>query len=122
MEIQRFQSLIEDIIKNRISDLHFSSGEPPYIRNHVGDMSPVQAFGKVNEQDLDQIIQHLLGRPFTEPTIDISYAQSGTRFRVNISRTINGVTIAMRTIPSTIPEPEAIGLQKYLLDLTIAEK
>jgi twitching motility protein PilT len=122
MEIQRFQSLIEDIIKNKISDLHFSSGEYPYIRNHVGDMSPVQAFGKVSEEDITQVIEYLLGRPFTETTIDISYAQSGTRFRVNISRTINGTTVAMRTIPSTIPEPEAIGLQKYLLDLTVAEK
>ncbi|GAB0175132.1 MAG: type IV pilus twitching motility protein PilT [Candidatus Altimarinota bacterium] len=122
MQIERFRSLIEDIIKNRISDLHFSSNEYPYIRNHIGDISPVQMFGKVSEEDLTQIIEFLLSRPLTETTIDVSYEQSGTRFRVNISRVIHGLTISMRTIPSIIPEPEAIGLQKYLLDLTIAEK
>jgi twitching motility protein PilT len=122
MQIERFKSLIEDIIKNRISDLHFSSNEYPYIRNHVWDISPVQMFGKVNEEDLSQIIEFLLTRPLSETTIDISYEQSGTRFRVNISRVIHGLTISMRTIPSIIPEPEAIWLQKHLLDLTIAEK
>jgi twitching motility protein PilT len=122
MQIERFKSLIEDIIKNRISDLHFSSNEYPYIRNHVWDISPVQMFGKVNEEDLIQIIEFLLTRPLSETTIDISYEQSGTRFRVNISRVIHGLTISMRTIPSIIPEPESIWLQKHLLDLTIAEK
>jgi Tfp pilus assembly pilus retraction ATPase PilT len=65
-------------------------------------------FGKVNEEDLSQIIEFLLTRPLSETTIDISYEQSGTRFRVNISRVIHGLTISMRTIPSIIPEPEAI--------------
>lgn len=35
MEIQRFTALIDDIIKNRISDLHFSTDEMAYIRNGV---------------------------------------------------------------------------------------
>lgn len=123
MQIERFNSLIDDIIKNRISDLHFWTGEYPYIRNHVGDMSPVVAFGKVTETDMITIISYCIPKPFTEHTIDTSYERNRTRFRVNISRVINGgITIAMRMIPSIIPEPESIGLPKHLLDLTIAEK
>jgi twitching motility protein PilT len=123
MQIERFLSLIDDIIKNKISDLHFSTGEYPYIRNHVWDMSPVMAFGKLKESDINFIVEHFLTHPFTTQTIDTSYDREGTRFRVNISRVINsGVTISMRTIPSEIPEPDAIGLPKYLLDLTVAEK
>ncbi len=122
MEIPRFVALIDDIIKNRISDLHFSTDEMAYIRNGVGDMSPIPAFGKLSEGDLATICEYLLGRPFTERTVDASYEQSSTRFRVNISRTIRGVTLAFRMIPSKIPEPESIGLPKHLLDLTVAEK
>ena len=123
MQLDRFNSLIDDIIKNKISDLHFGTGEPPYIRNHLGDMSPVVAFGKTTEEDMKDIIAYCIPRPFTEQTIDTSYQRDKTRFRVNISRIINGgTTIAMRMIPTIIPEPESIGLPKHLLDLTIAEK
>lgn len=86
-------------------------------------MSPVVAFGKVTETDMITIISYCIPKPFTEHTIDTSYERNRTRFRVNISRVINGgITIAMRMIPSIIPEPESIGLPKHLLDLTIAEK
>ncbi len=85
-------------------------------------MAPIPAFGKLSQADIDTICQHIISRPFTERTVDASYAQSGTRFRVNISRTINGVTLAFRMIPSKIPEPEQIGLPKHLLDLASAEK
>ncbi len=62
MDIDRFLSLIDDIIKNHISDLHFTTGEFPYIRNSVGDMTPVQAFGKLTEADIETITTHLVGR------------------------------------------------------------
>ena len=90
MEIQRFEALIDDIIKNRISDLHFGTDEFAYIRNGVGDMSPVPAFGKLTEADIAAIVIYIIARPFTERTVDASYERSGTRFRVNISRVING--------------------------------
>ena len=108
MDIPRFLALIDDIIKNRISDLHFGTDEFPYIRNGIGDMSPVQAFGQLTQTDIDMISTHMLGRAFTERTADVSFERGGTRFRVNISRTIHGVTLAFRLIPQTIPEPEAI--------------
>ncbi len=122
MEIERFLTLIDDIIKNHISDLHFTTDEFPYIRNGVGDMTPIAAFGKLTETDIATMIMHLVGRPFTDRTMDLSYERGVTRFRVNISRTIHGVSLAFRMIPSTIPEPESIGFPKHLLDLTLAEK
>ena len=122
MEIDRFLSLIDDIIKNNISDLHFTTGEFPYIRNSVGDMTPIQAFWKLTEADIDLVTTHLVWRPFHDRTIDVSFERVTARFRVNISRVIRGTSIAFRMIPSTIPEPESISLPKHLLDLTLAEK
>lgn len=48
MELQKFLSLIDDIIKNTISDLHFTPNDYPYIRDKVGSIVAVEAFGKVS--------------------------------------------------------------------------
>lgn len=73
MELERFLVLIDDIIKNKISDLHFTTNEFPHIRNHVGDIVPVEPYGKLSEADIDRICEHLLEKPFTEKTLDVSY-------------------------------------------------
>lgn len=54
--------------------------------------------------------------------MDLSFERNGTRFRVNISRVINGVCLSFRTIPSVIPEPADIMLPQRLLDLVHIEK
>lgn len=122
MEIQKFLNLIDDIIKNSISDLHLTPNDYPYIRNKVGYIVPVEAFGKISSADIAAVCEILLSRPFTEKTLDISFERSSTRFRVNISRVIKGICISFRTIPSKIPEPEEILLPKKLLDLVNVEK
>lgn len=71
---------------------------------------------------MERVISIILLRPFTETTTDVSYDRNGTRFRVNISRIIGGISIAMRTIPSTISKPEDIYLTKDLLKLCDTEK
>jgi len=122
MELQKFLSLIDDIIKNNISDLHLTPNDFPYIRNNVWGIVPVEAFGKITSMDIAAVCEILLSRPFTEKTLDISFERWGTRFRVNISRVIKGICISFRTIPSKIPEPEDILLSKHLLNLTRVEK
>lgn len=122
MEIQKFLTLIDDVIKNNISDLHLTPYDYPYIRNAIGEVIPVEAFGKISSTDIATICEMFLSRPFTEKTLDISFEREGTRFRVNISRVLKGVCISMRTIPSEIPNPEDILLSKHLLNLTRVEK
>lgn len=52
MELQKFLTLIDDIIKNKISDLHITPNDYPYIRNNVGSIVPVEAFGKISSTDI----------------------------------------------------------------------
>ncbi|MDD2693760.1 MAG: PilT/PilU family type 4a pilus ATPase [Candidatus Gracilibacteria bacterium] len=122
MEASKFLLLVDDVIKNDISDLHITPQDYPYIRNAIGEIVPVEAFGKLNDEDIATICTIFLGRPFTERTLDVSYERTGTRFRVNISQVLKGVCISMRTIPSVIPKPEDILLTKELLNLTQVEK
>lgn len=122
MNQQKFFSLIDEIIKNKISDLHLGSNECPYIRNKTGDIAPVEQYGVISHEEMLQIAEMLLGRPFEDVTNDVSFSHQGNRFRVNISRTISGVTIAFRTIPSIIPEPTEILLPNSLLEVTKGSK
>lgn len=73
MEIQKFISLIDDVIKNRVSDLHITPENYPYIRNNVGEIVPVQAFGVITNDNIETLTTMLLSRPFIEQTMDISY-------------------------------------------------
>ncbi len=64
----------------------------------------------------------LLGHAFEETTTDVSFSHKECRFRVNISRTITGISIAFRTILTIIPEPKDILLPNSLLEATHTNK
>lgn len=106
----KFLSLIDEIIKNAISDLHISSNKPPYIRNKTGDISPVESYGVVSHEECLEIAKMLIGEDFTVKTRDVSFSHRDSRFRVNISETIDGITMSFRSIPNRIPSPEEILL------------
>lgn len=122
MEVQKFLALIDEVISNKVSDLHITPDDFAYIRNAVGEMEPVASYGKLSSDDVLDICKILLSRPFTEKTLDLSFEYHGTRFRVNISHVIRGVCISFRSIPSTIPTAESIMLPEYLLKATHSEK
>ena len=122
MENTKFTSLIDEVIKMNISDLHLTGESVPHIRNHIGDIAPVDKYGVISGFDIEEICEFLLGRRFDERTLDISYAQGIARFRVNMSRTIKGITIAMRMIPSIIPTPAEISLPQSILKAATADK
>lgn len=44
MEASKFLLLVDDVIKNDISDLHITPQDYPYIRNAIGEIVPVEAF------------------------------------------------------------------------------
>lgn len=122
MELTKFLSLIDEIINNKVSDLHITPDDYPYIRNSIGEMEAVEKFGKLNNDDVVDICKILISRPITEKTLDLSFEYHGTRFRVNISHVIHGMCISFRSIPSVIPTAETIMLPEYLLKATNAEK
>lgn len=122
MENTKFISLIDEVIRMNVSDLHLTSETCPYIRNKIGNVVPVESYGIVSGFELEGICEFFLGRRFDERTLDISYSQWIARFRVNISRTIKGVSIAMRMIPLIIPTPQEIDLTDTILQSTFADK
>lgn len=122
MQLQKFLTLIDEIIVQKISDLHITPNDYPYIRDKVGDIIPVESFGKLADDDIKDICTLLLSRDFTEKTLDLSFEYKDTRFRVNISRILHGVTLAFRSIPNIIPTAEEILLPESLLQYTTKDK
>lgn len=124
MELGKFESLVGELIKKNISDLHITTTGFPYIRIHDGKLKPIAAFGKLTLEDIEDIIRFIYPKeiPSDVKSVDTAYAFEDARFRVNISRVLRGWCISLRMVPSTIPSPESIGLSQHLLDLTNKEK
>jgi twitching motility protein PilT len=96
------------------SDMHLAVGVPPMLRMH-GDLVPIK-FRDLADQELETYITEIL-TPAQQKIlkegkdIDFSYvAAEGGRFRVNVFRKETGIGAAFRTIPTTMPSIDQLGL------------
>lgn len=64
MDNKKFTALIDEVINQKISDVHLSSNLTPYIRNKIGDMVPVDNFGVISHEDILEICKLLSGKEF----------------------------------------------------------
>ena len=99
--------------KNKASDLHLSTGNPPVLRIH-GDMVPYNC-PPLTATDLKEMLYSIMSeqqRSEYEREMEIDFAMSiGTnyRFRVNCFNTINGPSAVMRAIPTELFSLEQLG-------------
>jgi twitching motility protein PilT len=104
------------------SDLHISTGSPPYIRVDgeivaLANEEPLEAGWLM--QQLMEIAPEDNRAEFQERNdTDFAYNLPGqSRFRVNIFRDRNGPGAVMRQIPFRIPRAADLGLSAHILDL-----
>ena len=126
--IEKYLQLIDEVVKNRITDLHIGSGDFPYIRMTNRNVEPVTSFGKLNMDDIVEIIC------FMNPLLDkekiqwittgnnFIYENDGTRFRANVSKNQEGVSVALRTIKKDLPTADGVWLKQNLLKLLHEDK
>lgn len=112
--------------KEKASDVHISSGEPPMIRIH-GDMRKIDA-PALNREDVHKMLYDILNdqqrktyEEYHELDFAIAIGDSG-RFRVNAFMQSRGESIVFRTIPTAIPTLEQLSMPKIVGDLTKKEK
>jgi twitching motility protein PilT len=96
------------------SDLHLAVGVPPMLRMH-GDLVPIK-FRDLADTELEGYVTEIL-TPAQIKTLkegkdlDFSYvAPDVGRFRVNVFRKETGIGAAFRTIPTTMPSIDQLGL------------
>jgi twitching motility protein PilT len=111
-------TLLNEVLDKRGSDLHFIAGDPPRIRQY-GDLTPLRqeklAAEEVKSALFEIMPKAALERFERKDGADFAYtlAERG-RFRVNVMRQLNGMGAVFRAIPSkalTLDElklPEAV--------------
>jgi twitching motility protein PilT len=96
------------------SDLHLAVGIPPMLRMH-GDLMPIK-FRNLGDAELESYITEVLTQSQLKVLregndLDFSYVSTeGGRFRVNVFRKETGIGAAFRSIPTTMPSMDQLGL------------
>lgn len=123
---------IDDLFKLMIeqgaSDLHITSGAPPYLRLH-GSMVPLN-FRSLSSQDIQGLLFEIMNekqkKAFIEKwELDFAYAPAVGglgRFRCNVFMQRKGIGAVFRTIPEKIKTPEELNLPPSMLDMINVDK
>ena len=114
------------MVEQKASDLHVTSGAPPYLRIH-GEMSPVN-YRQLTNQDVQALIFEILTekqkKAFVEKwELDFAYVLDGIgRFRCNIFMQRKGLGAVFRTIPEKIKTAQELNLPQTIIDLVDADR
>src|SRR5580658_777490 len=116
----QIDSLLEEILRRRGSDLHFIAGDPPRIRLH-GELTPLRAEALTADYvkaTLTEIMPRKAMERFdSKDGADFAYTLEGKgRFRVNIMRHLNGMGGVFRAIPS-----QALTLDELNMPLAVRQ-
>lgn len=118
------EELLEKLVKNNGSDLHISSALPPVMRVD-GNLKRMD-YPPLSPEDVENLLFPMLSNEQRrkleqEWELDFSYGIEGlSRFRVNFYKDKGNYAAAFRTITSTVPSFEQLGLPEIVR--TTAEK
>lgn len=118
--------LFKVMIEQNASDLHLTSGAPPYLRVH-GSMIPMN-YKDLSNQDVQGLVFEILSekqkKGFIEKwELDLAYTiPSVGRFRCNVFMQRKGLAAVFRVIPEKIKTPQELNLPTTLLDMIDCDK
>ncbi|NBO19279.1 MAG: type IV pilus twitching motility protein PilT [Proteobacteria bacterium] len=112
--------------KNKASDLHLSTGNPPILRIQ-GDMNPYKG-APLTANELKEMLYSIMSeqqRAEYEREMELDFAISigeNYRFRVNCFNTLNGPAAVMRSIPTQIVSLDELGAPELFKKLSHLHK
>ncbi len=118
--------LFKLMVEQKASDLHITSGAPPYLRLH-GNMVPLN-YRELSNQDIQGLVFEILSekqkKTFVEKwELDCAYHVPGLgRFRVNVFMQRKGLGAVFRVIPEKILTPHELNLPPAIMDLIEADR
>ncbi len=108
-------SILEALVDEHVSDIHFKVGSPPIIRRS-GHIKHAEGYPCFTNEHLVQITQEVTNKKQRELLsqgieADLAYSLAGkARFRVNIFNQRGTPAMVMRKIPFEIPKLSDLGL------------
>ena len=121
------EDLMRDLVKEGGSDLHLSSGQPPYGRFN-GQLRPLVRDVELNEDSCNRLIFSLLNnsqRKHLEQNwdLDCSYGlRDVARFRVNVYRQRGTYAACLRALGTTIPALKQLGMPQVVVETSAKPK
>lgn len=118
--------LFKIMVEQGASDLHVTSGAPPYLRLH-GSMVAMN-FKNLSNQDVQGLIFEILNEKqkkiFIEKwELDFAYTTPNLgRFRCNVFMQRKGLGAVFRVIPEKIKTPQELNLPQSIMDLVEVDK
>jgi twitching motility protein PilT len=117
----QIQQLFKVMVESGASDLHITVGTAPGMRIN-GDIVRVKV-GALTADDSKRLVYQILTEKQKAELeknleLDFSFGVKGlARFRANVFYSKNAVAAVFRQIPSLIPDFDALGLPRVLLDI-----
>jgi twitching motility protein PilT len=110
-----FSQILIEVVRQKASDLHLTSGSPPMLRKR-GQLVPMEGLQNLTPTDTREIIYTILNssqrqRLETDWQLDFAYSVPGQgRFRVNAYFQRGSLGAAFRLIPDETVPIEKLGL------------
>lgn len=111
----RIETLLEDVIRKKASDLHIQVGLPPMLRID-GSLAPIASHETLTEESIEKLIFAILDEDqqqilLKDKEFDFSFAFGDLgRFRVNAFHERGCLAAALRLIPNEILSIQELGM------------
>jgi twitching motility protein PilU len=121
-----FRDYLKTMVEKDASDLYLSSGAPASAKIH-GMLTPLEA-EKLTSERIKTIAYSVMNSEQTvefehRPEMNLAISESGIgRFRVNIFRQRNTISMVIRNIKTDIPDWEQLGLPSVLTDVIMEKR
>lgn len=121
-----FDEYLTVLARNDGSDLYLSTGAPPCAKFH-GKLKPIDK-NPMPPGEIKQIAYQIMDQEQREQfehelEMNLAYTISGIgRFRVNIFKQRNEISIVARNIVTVIPSADSLGLPEILKEVVMAKR
>ncbi len=121
-----FSDTLKFAVKNKASDVHFSSGKPPILRL-IGQLKKIDT-NPIQTKDLEAYLSQFLTdeqKVMLSKNTEIDFSiemPNVSRFRVNIYKHSSGLSAAFRIIPQQIRTLDELRMPEVLKEFTKQKK
>jgi len=121
-----FKGCLKHLVEQDGSDIYLSAGAPPSAKIH-GTLAPLEP-GLLTDEQVERIAYSIMNAGQIEeferkPEMNLAISESGVgRFRVNIFRQRNSISLVIRNIKVDIPACSNLGLPPVLTDVIMAKR
>ena len=121
-----FRAYLKTLVEQDGSDIYLSAGAPPSAKVH-GNLCALEP-DRLTEEQVKSIAYTIMDAEQIaaferKPEMNLAISEQGIgRFRVNIFRQRNSISLVIRNIVTDIPNWELLGLPKILTDVVMAKR